>query len=104
MITVGAIDQAQTSATERRHRPAVVGLRPHGGRLREARASSAPGRYLVMPVPVDVHDRHALPDRVVAPGYMWMSGTSFAAPVVSGAAAQILARHPTGRPTRSRAR
>ena len=35
-----------------------------------------------------------MPDRVVAPGYMWMSGTSFAAPVVSGAAAQILARHP----------
>jgi hypothetical protein len=25
---------------------------------------------------------------------MWMSGTSFAAPVISGAAAQILARHP----------
>jgi subtilisin family serine protease len=37
-------------------------------------------------------------DRIVEPGYMWMSGTSFAAPVVSGAAAQVLARHPTWTP------
>src|SRR3954470_1429562 len=35
-----------------------------------------------------------VPDRVFGDGYMWMSGTSFAAPVVAGAAAQILARHP----------
>ena len=35
-----------------------------------------------------------VPDRVLAPGYMWMSGTSFSTPVVSAAAAQILARHP----------
>ena len=39
-----------------------------------------------------------MPERVVAPGYMWMSGTSFAAPVVSGAAAQILALHPDWTP------
>ncbi len=38
------------------------------------------------------------PDKVVAPGYMQMSGTSFAAPVVSGAAAVVLAKHPDWTP------
>jgi len=38
------------------------------------------------------------PDRVLAPGYMWMSGTSLASPIVAGAAAQVLARHPNWTP------
>ena len=59
---------------------------------------AAPGRYMVMPVPGGATIPQALPERVVGPGYMWMSGTSFAAPVVSGAAAQILARHPNWGP------
>jgi serine protease AprX len=54
----------------------------------------APGRYLIMPVPIGAQIPKTVPDRIVAPGYMWMSGTSFAAPIVAGAAAQILARHP----------
>jgi subtilisin family serine protease len=49
---------------------------------------------MIMPVPMGATIPNAAPDRVVAPGYMWMSGTSFAAPVVAGAAAQIIARHP----------
>ena len=53
---------------------------------------------MVMPVPMDATIPQTVPDRVVAPGYMWMSGTSFAAPVVSGAAAQILAQHPDWTP------
>ena len=38
------------------------------------------------------------PERVTAPGYMWMSGTSFAAPVVSGMAASLLAKNPSWTP------
>jgi len=33
-------------------------------------------------------------DHIVAPGYIELSGTSFATPIVSGIAAVILARHP----------
>jgi subtilisin family serine protease len=59
---------------------------------------AAPGRYMISAVPMGSTLVAAAPDRVTAPGYMWMSGTSFATPVVSGAAAQILARHPDWSP------
>ncbi len=59
---------------------------------------SAPGRWIVGPVPLASTLATTVPDRLVAPGYMWMSGTSLAAPQVSGAAAQILARHPSWTP------
>jgi serine protease AprX len=54
----------------------------------------APGRWMIAPAPGTSTLATVFADRIVSPGYLWMSGTSFSAPVVSGIAAQILARHP----------
>jgi serine protease AprX len=59
---------------------------------------AAPGRYMIGSVPTTSTMPAERPDRIVAPGFMWMSGTSFAAPVVSGAAADLLALHPNWTP------
>lgn len=58
----------------------------------------APGRWMIGPVPAGSELTTTFADRVLNPGYMWMSGTSFSAPVVSGIAAQILLRHPSFTP------
>jgi serine protease AprX len=58
----------------------------------------APGRYMVGPVPVASTLVAEKPASVVSPGYIQLSGTSFAAPVIAGAAAQILSAHPTWTP------
>lgn len=59
---------------------------------------SAPGRMLIGAVPTTATMTSEHPDRVVGPGLMQLSGTSLAAPIVSGAAADILALHPTWTP------
>lgn len=59
---------------------------------------SAPGRMLIGAVPATSTLARERPDRIVEPGYMAMSGTSFAAAIVSGAAADILAMHPNWTP------
>jgi serine protease AprX len=55
---------------------------------------SAAGRYVIGPVPASASLALERPANVVAPGYMRLSGTSFAAPVAAAAAAQVLAHHP----------
>jgi serine protease AprX len=55
---------------------------------------AAPGRYMVGPVPTTSTLYAERPDRIVSPGYIELSGTSFSAPIVSGIAALILGRHP----------
>ena len=93
VITVGALDQHQTADPyDDTVTPwSAFGFTADGFSKPDI---AAPGRYMIMPVPMTSTIATTVPERIVAPGYMWMSGTSFAAPVVAGAAAQILARHP----------
>jgi serine protease AprX len=93
IITVGAADLNGTTGTSDDFAApwSAYGATPDGFRKPEL---CAPGRVMDGPVPTDstIYTQH--PDRVVADGYVWLSGTSFAAPVVSGAASYLLWRHP----------
>ena len=93
VIAVGATDQQGTAdpADDTLARWSMFGHSIDGFSKPDL---SAPGRFLIMPAPMASTIATALPERVVAPGYMWMSGTSFAAPAVAGAAAQLLALQP----------
>jgi serine protease AprX len=59
----------------------------------------APGRYMVGPIPTgSTLATLKAANLTTLAGYIQLSGTSFAAPVVSGTVAEILARHPSWTP------
>jgi len=93
VITVGASDSRETtSRSDDFAAPWSAWGRTQDGFFKPEIA--APGRHLIGAVPTGANLLTQFPDRVVAPNYMWMSGTSFAAPVVSGLAATLLAKRP----------
>jgi serine protease AprX len=97
VITVGATDMNATlDPSDDFVAPwSAFGYTPDGFAKPEL---SAPGRYMIGTVPVSSVMPALAPSRLIASGWMWMSGTSFAVPVVAGAAADVLALHPTWKP------
>jgi serine protease AprX len=94
VITVGAIDLEGSVSINKHDVPnwSAYGYTYDGFKKPEVAAA---GRYIVGPVPAVSTLKTDKPENVVSSTTMRLSGTSFAAPIVAGAAAQILARKPT---------
>jgi serine protease AprX len=97
VLTVGALDTNGTS-TPADDITAPWSAYGHTGDGFVKPEISAPGRWIVAPVPVRSTLATTAPDRVVALGYIWMSGTSLAAPMAAGVADAILGLHPDWTP------
>jgi serine protease AprX len=93
VITVGAVDLANTIGVgDDQTAPwSAYGYTYDGFWKPEI---GAPGRYMIGPIPPSSTLAVDKAANIVSPGYIQLSGTSFAAPAVAGAAAQILAAHP----------
>jgi serine protease AprX len=97
VITVGAADIGTSlGANDDTNAPfSAWGYTPDGFMKPDM---AAPGRYIVGPSPSNGTLALQRPASVKAAGYMQLSGTSFSAPMVSGAAAMILAKNPSWTP------
>jgi serine protease AprX len=97
VITVGATDLGlRAGGADDSNAPwSAYGRTPDGFLKPEL---GAPGRKLLGSVPADSTMALEHPERVVDLGRMRMSGTSFAAPIVAGAVAQLLVAHPDWTP------
>jgi serine protease AprX len=97
VITVGAIDTGGTlSSSDDTVAPwSAYGYTEDGFYKPEI---SAPGRYMVGPIPAGSTITTEKPGNMVGTDRIQLSGTSFAAPVVAGTAADMLARHPNWTP------
>ena len=93
VITVGALDNkgTLTRADDTAALWSTYGYTTDGFAKPEIGAS---GRYMIGAVPAKSTMLAERPGNAWGTGYMQLSGTSFAAPVVAGAAAQLLALHP----------
>ncbi len=97
VITVGAMDigSSWTASDDKAAPWSAYGYTLDGFAKPEI---SAPGRYMIGPVPMSSTLVSERPAQLRGNGYMELSGTSFSAPVVSGVSAYLLGLHPTWTP------
>jgi serine protease AprX len=97
VITVGAADMDGNPNPMNDTAPSwsAYGYANDGFRKPEV---AADGRYMVGPIPAGSTLAAQKAANMVSSGYIQLSGTSFAAPIVAGIAAQIIARNPSWGP------
>ena len=97
VITVGAVDLGNSAKANDDTVPpwSAYGYTYDGFYKPEI---AAPGRYMVGPIAPGAMITTLKPGNMVGTDRIQLSGTSFAAPVVSGTVAQMLARHPSWTP------